>query len=506
MNPHANLSQKTQLPVYLFNRLDRYIGISTATGDFYDLNFQTYVALQKWNEKIDKEGPVVTEAKVETYAQECAIPEDISQLFPFIKGKRILEDREALAAISDITLNLTAQCNLRCIYCWNDQGQYSNVDFHPGAPTAQKEQANNQDMSVETARRAVDLLVQHCKDEKQLVVDFYGGEPLENLETLEATVDYCRQKEENWGIRFHFLLATNGTLLTPEIATRLINKGVQIAVSVDGPKEVHDNNRPRADGGGSFDKITENLRGMPDEIKKRLVGRTTVTPFYSDMVALYQNLRNLGFERIELFESEDACHKITPQRESMFFDTDEQYKTLFKEYERLAYLYIDEIVRGELDYRKTFFNRFFKLMQRLYYNHEVSGGCPAAKGQLAVTASGDIYPCTSFLGIEQFNLGNVHSGLDDVKYSRFVEMINNRFDVCSDCPIFSVCRTTGSCLNMNYYFNGDPAKPYQRSCDLFAEKLKLAMATLAILSDRIPDTLEELFGHDPVGRRGNELY
>jgi hypothetical protein len=59
---------------------------------------------------------------------------------------------------------------------------------------------------------------------------------------------------------------------------------------------------------------------------------------------------------------------------------------------------------------------------------------------------------------------------------------------------------------MNYYFCGDPALPYQRSCELFREKLELAIATLAILSEKIPNRLEELFGFDPVGKRGNELY
>ncbi|MBN2483064.1 MAG: radical SAM protein [Candidatus Omnitrophica bacterium] len=506
MNPQINLTEKAVLPVYLFTRLGKYIGISTSTGDFYDLTPQTYAALMKWNEKINLKGPAVTADDISEYAREYSLPEDIYRLFPLPRKQRAFEDRNALSAISDITLNLTSQCSLRCVYCWNDQGKYSNTEFQPDSDTLKKQEEVSSDMSIETACRSVDMLVKLCKEDKQLVVDFYGGEPLENVETLEATVDYCRENEKKWGVRFHFLLATNGTLLTPSLAKNLIDKGVQIAVSVDGPKAVHDNNRPYADGRGSFEKIAENLKGMDENVKKRLVGRTTVTPFFSDMVALYKNLRDLGFERIELFESEDACHKITPQREAMFFNTDSQYETLFKEYERLAYLYVDEIVSGQLDYRKTFFNRFFKLMQRLYYNHEVSGGCPAAKGQIAVSGDGNIYPCTSFLGIEQFCLGNVHTGLDEQKYRRFIEMINNRFDMCSTCEIFSVCRTTGSCLNMNYYFNGDPARSHERSCDLFAEKLKLAIATLAILSDKIPDKLDELFGHDPVGRRGNELY
>ena len=132
-------------------------------------------------------------------------------------------------------------------------------------------------------------------------------------------------------------------------------------------------------------------------------------------------------------------------------------------------------------------------MQRLYYNHEVAGGCPAAVGQFAVSANGDMYPCTSFLGIDKFKFGNVLSGLDKGKYKTFISSMNKRFTQCQECDLFSLCRTTGSCLNINYYFNGDPSIPYQKSCDQFREKLKLAIATLSILSDKIPDRLEELF-------------
>jgi uncharacterized protein len=361
-------------------------------------------------------------------------------------------------------------------------------------------------MTPGTARAAVDLLVDSHGEDKNLVVDFYGGEPLLNLKTLLSTVDYCGKNRKKWGVNFSFLLATNGTLLTPAVAADLFSRGVQVAVSIDGRKEVHDRNRPFADGKGSFSAITRNLSGMPSRVVKRLVGRATVTPFNSDMVALYADLRSLGFERIELFESEDACHRITPNRERFFFRSDKDFSLLCRQYERLARYYIKETTGGFLDYRKTFFNRFFKLMQRLYYHHEMAGGCPAAAGQLAVDADGGIYPCTSFVGVEEFRLGNVRKGLDRTRTDAFMRTVKRRFEYCRECPIFSLCRTTGSCLNVNYYFNHDPAVPYRQSCLLFREKVELAIATLSILSEKIPRRLEKLFGFDPVGRRGNELY
>lgn len=495
-------------PVVLVHKLGRYIGISTSTGDFYDLAPEIYTSLEKWSREISLFQGALTKQRSIALGKALNIPSGIIKNFPLSK-KKISSgtDRNLSACLTDLTINLTSNCNLRCVYCWNDHGRYSNRRFLKAQTEKPKKDTKDTQMSVETALKAVDTLVKLRGRDKDLVVDFYGGEPLLNLKTLMATVNYCRENQSKWKVNFHFLLATNGTLLTPVIATELLNKGVQIAVSIDGPKAIHDNNRPFINRKGSFNTILLNLKRMPETVMKRLVGRTTVTPFFTDMIKLYEHLKGLGFERIEIFESEDACHKILPKQESSFFSTEENYKLLYEAYEKLALRYIDDVVSGKLNYSKTFFNRFFKLMQRLYYNHEVSGGCPAAKGQIAVAVDGGIYPCTSFLGINEFELGHVNHGIDGKKYNKFIEKTNKRFKHCQrDCDLFSLCRSTGSCLNVNYFFNGDPAVPHKKSCALFAEKLALAAASLSILSEKIPQRLEKLFGFDPIGRRGNKLY
>lgn len=464
--------------------------------------------LEKWNKEISLFQGTLTNERALTLGKMLNIPIGIIRKFP-LPGKNISSkaDINSSACLTDLTINLTSDCNLRCVYCWNDHGKYSNRQFLKAQTKKPDKDTEDAHMPVETALKAVDILVKLRGEDKDLVVDFYGGEPLLNLETLMATVNYCRENQSGWKVNFHFLLATNGTLLTPSIAAELLNKGVQIAVSIDGPKAIHDNNRPFADCQGSFDAILSNLKSMPESVMKRLVGRTTVTPFFTDMIKLYEHLKSLGFERIEIFESEDACHKISPNQESSFFSSDENYKLLYEAYEKLALRYIDDVVSGKLNYSKTFFNRFFKLMQRLYYNHEVSGGCPAAKGQIAVAIDGGIYPCTSFLGINEFRLGHVDCGIDSNRYKKFIEKTNKRFEHCQrDCDLFSLCRSTGSCLNVNYFFNEDPAVPHKKSCALFAEKLALAAASLSILSEKIPGQLEKLFGFDPIGRRGNKLY
>ena len=464
--------------------------------------------MEKWNKGVSSFSGSPSKQKIAALARTLNIPLKIIKLFPFRDKKISLKpDKRSSVCLTDLTLNLTSSCNLRCVYCWNDHGRYSNARFLKEKTASHAKRNESVHMPVAVALRAVDTLVKLRGNDKDLVVDFYGGEPLLNMKTLMATVDYCRKNQSRWGVNFHFLLATNGTLLTPSVAEELLSKGVQVAVSIDGPKIVHDHNRPFMDRTGSFDTIASNLKKMPKAVMKRLVGRTTVTPVFTDMIELYEHLKKLGFERIEIFESEDACHKISPHQGTSFFSSEENYGLLCKAYERLALRYIDDVVSRNLNYSRTFFNRFFKLMQRLYYNRQVSGGCPAAKGQIAVSVDGGIYPCTSFLGIKDFELGNVKNGFKKHAYESFIANTNGRFEHCQkDCDLFSLCRSTGSCLNVNYFFNGDPSVPHEKSCALFKEKLALAVASLAILSEKIPHRLEKLFGFDPVGRRGNKLY
>lgn len=488
------------VPVYLFSRLGRSVAVSTETGDFYDVPPAAYTLLEQWIERIGVNG---TDDDVYAPGRELGLPDDILSCFPLPVESEVKPSSDEV--ITDITLNITSQCNLRCAYCWNEQGAYSDSAFQKGG-SADTYTMQSGVMSVETAQAAVDFLLARCGDEKNLVIDFYGGEPLLNCDLIRAVVAYAKSREEERGVRFHYLLATNGTLLTPVIAEELMQIGVQIAVSIDGEKNMHDENRPFADGRGTFDTIMGHIRGMDAAAQKRLVGRVTVTPKNADMVAQYHTLTDLGFERIELFESEDACHAITPEREAFFFRSDEDRERLIAEYEKLAEVYIRDATNGTLNYAKTFFNRFFKLMQRLYYKDAIVGGCPAAKGQVAISVTGDIYPCTAFLGVEQFKLGTVRDGFDRARYAAFLDATYRRFDECRACELFALCQTTGSCLNMNHYFNDDIAKPYERGCALFKIKLELAVATLAILSEAIPDELDRLFGNDPIGRRGNELY
>ena len=98
--------------------------------------------------------------------------------------------------------------------------------------------------------KALDFLVANSGSRRNLEVDFFGGEPLMNLEVVKQLVEYGRSIEEANNKKFRFTLTTNGVLLNDEILDFVNKEMGNIVLSTDGRKEVHDRMRPFRNGKG----------------------------------------------------------------------------------------------------------------------------------------------------------------------------------------------------------------------------------------------------------------
>lgn len=54
-------------------------------------------------------------------------------------------------------------------------------------------------MSFETGKRALDFLIENSGSRRNLEVDFFGGEPLMNWDTVKKLVEYARSIEKEHG-------------------------------------------------------------------------------------------------------------------------------------------------------------------------------------------------------------------------------------------------------------------------------------------------------------------
>lgn len=167
-------------------------------------------------------------------------------LHPATNSIDILTERN----IQGIALQVTQNCNLRCNYCVYS-GSYQNR-IH-----------TNKRMSMETAFRAIDFLLEHSIDSENLGVGFYGGEPLLEFELIKKCIQYIKGKTNKEVL---ITLTTNVTLINREIIEFFSKNDVYLTISLDGPQEFHDKNRIKnISGKGSYDDVIKSIKLIMEE-------------------------------------------------------------------------------------------------------------------------------------------------------------------------------------------------------------------------------------------------
>ena len=177
-----------------------------------------------------------------------------------IEEKRLinqLKQKTKDTYIKGLYLILTTSCNLQCKYCfYQTQKKYTQTK-----------------MSESTVLDAINLYASQMKSVKKGdenffgQITFYGGEPLLNQNILKKAVTYVRflQKTKKLSKKIALVVNTNGTLITKEFAKFSKKYNLQIQISIDGTKPIHDANRITAFGEGSFKNTLRGLQYLSEE-------------------------------------------------------------------------------------------------------------------------------------------------------------------------------------------------------------------------------------------------
>ena len=130
-----------------------------------------------------------------------------------------------------VVWNITRNCNLKCIHCYNDSGVGKKFD----------------DISTDKAKAVLHDLAQFGVPS----VLFSGGEPLMRPDLFEL-IEYARQKS------LRIVISTNGTLITDEVAKKIKDSGVSyVGISLDGIGPVNDKFRGVE---GAFVRAVQGIR------------------------------------------------------------------------------------------------------------------------------------------------------------------------------------------------------------------------------------------------------
>ena len=96
-------------------------------------------------------------------------------------------------------------------------------------------------MSFETAKNAIDfLLIGKSCDNKDLLLTFFGGEPLLEFRLIKRIVEYGNEISAKSDKRIKYQIITNGSLLTKEVLEFLNKNRIFVQINIDGTRNFHD--------------------------------------------------------------------------------------------------------------------------------------------------------------------------------------------------------------------------------------------------------------------------
>jgi len=326
---------------------------------------------------------------------------------------------------------LSEDCNMRCTYCFEHGG------------------FNQKSMSKEIARLSIEMLIQNAKREglDRISVTLFGGEPLMNFETVKFIIEFLMVKRKADNIGVGVTLITNGTILTEEMADFFRRTGPEVALniqlSVDGIKEVHDKCRIFKGGGGTFDVIEEKI-----PLWKSLGDGVNIHGSYNQKTIPYM------FESFKYFKEQWGIHDIwfMPIQSDLTYNMDD-----LKIYREQLTLIKDYLVKEIRTTRNKRLIRSFSPLDRVFNRAcEFGKPCGAGDNYVSITADGDIYPCHHFYFEDKegyTKIGDVFTGIDDQRRLLFLEYDHNDMTCKAEKPS---CSNYGCyrCIADNYSING----------------------------------------------------
>lgn len=334
-----------------------------------------------------------------------------------------------------ITLNVTNNCNLSCVYCFE----------------------HNKDSQMMDSKIAIDVVDKAYKEVKysngnKFMINIFGGEPLLNWKCIKDLIDHCNSKdyEVSYGI------TTNLTGLTDEMIEYFDDVGMYLLVSCDGIREVHNKNRCN-----SWDRVMHNISRLKDAGLLMFVeARMTILP--EDVkyaMAGVKMLIDMGIDNVCPMVVSDVKWepKYLLELEKFYMDLNQFYvDCMNKDWDRnISIKNTDDVLRNVMC------NDIDDPLM-----------CPIGSDKwCTIDWKGDVYPChqlpTSAEDIRSSQrLGNIYTGVDKDKLIITPEERRKaRYpkERCKNCIGKSICKT--GCPEENIRMTGDMYTPTDDACN-----------------------------------------
>jgi len=370
---------------------------------------------------------------------------------------------------------VTLRCDHQCIYCQAGRRPMNSFSY---------------DMSPQTAAASLDIAF--SSPSPFLTIEFQGGEPLANFDIVRKVIDDGRKREKKEGKTVYFTLVSNLSLMDDEKLKFLIDNRVQICTSLDGPKKVHDRNRPKANF-SSYNLTTHWMKKINNAyVKEGLdpdlahVGALLTVTKDSlqrgpEIVDEYvrQGLKVIHLRPLQPFGFAEKTWKKQSYSAKEFLDF---YEKTFD--------YILDLNKKGVEILEKTASLFLSgiLTDKGSDYMDLRSPCGAGIGQIAYNHDGRVYTCdegrmVGTMGDDIFCIGNVgksnyqdiirHPGVRSVCVASCLESLPE----CTDCAYLPYC---GVCPVFSYVTQGD-LFPHSPSC----ERCAIQKGILDIIFNRL---------------------
>lgn len=314
-------------------------------------------------------------------------------------------------------------CNLKCDYC------YYKPSHHNGLR-----------MSSVTLANLIKQTIDYSEKEAHFI--WHGGEP------LLAGIDFYReafrlQKGLCGNKRLNNSMQTNAVMLNQEWGEFISTSGFGVGVSIDGPQDVHNENRRYGNGKGSFYEVTRGIKllqsfgvrvgGIAMVTSKSLGREREILDFFFSI-----GLQNLNLKPCyEVFDGKLTQQSVSPNQ-YVDFMINMLDAWLDRDDESLSIQGLEEIIRG--------------LLGKKVGLCEFSGKCSMFP---TVDYDGEVRACDCIS--RKYKLGNINVNTWEEIFSSsgletFLSDHSKATETCNGCEWFKLCN--GGCIKYQLLDNG----------------------------------------------------
>lgn len=358
---------------------------------------------------------------------------------------------------SAVYFNPTERCNFNCTYC------YLPEEMRKTGKTMTRKEVSD----------ALTQLKEYFYDELKISgtkpqIIFHGSEPMIAKESIFPAI------EESSG-DFLFGIQTNGTLIDKEDISFLKTHNVSIGISLDAPfEEMADATRKSWAGKGSFSKIVnviDELSSYPNFNVIATVTRINVKSL-PNMVDFCKDhhIHMLMLNPVRC--TQKGGQELKPDNielaDNFLTALDKVYEIYQKTGRKIIITNFTNILSGIIG----------PTTRRLMCD---ISPCGAGRCFFAMSAHGDLFPCSEFIGFGEFKGGNIfHANVSDMLESDpFKKVINRKVEdivPCATCAIKHFCGAPCPAEVYSLYGSLNTESPY---CNFYEELIRYAFRLIA---------------------------